>query len=225
MSKIILNRKLLSSLARIQVPWVKVTIGDYTFGVFDSETRSLMSDENKSYIKAFNVQYPNFIKSLKIKKVNGQINQYTLGISYAITQFDDPNFFEKVFSASSKGRKIVFSYGDISQPGFIYREEEALITKVGQTFSLESSRIDYTVEAVSVASLKVSGTGNHISSGKKVKPSDEIKKLFKTDTSLQNMFTGMKAADLDKFVAGDDKAVELQDKEDIGSLDYLNYNK
>ena len=33
----------------------------------------------------------------------------------------------------------------------------------------------------------------------------------------------MKAADLDKFVAGDDKAVELQDKEDIGSLDYLNY--
>jgi hypothetical protein len=215
---------LLSNLARVQVPWIKVTIGDiYTFGVFDSETRSLMSDETKSYIKAFNVQYPNFVKNLKIKKINGQVNIYTFGLSYPITQFDDPNFFEKVFSAGSKGRKIVFSYGDISNPGFIYREEEAIITKVGQTFSLEASRIDYTVEAVSAASIKVSGTGNHISSGKKVKPSDEIKKLFKSETSLQNMFTGMRAVDLDKFIAGDDKAVELEDKEDIGALDYLNY--
>lgn len=215
---------LLSNMTRVQVPWIKITIGDiYTFGVFDSETRSLMSDEKKSYIKAFNVQYPNYVKNLKITKINGQINKYTLGISYPITQFDDPNFFEKVFSAGSGGRKIVFSYGDISQPGFIYREEEAIITKVGQTFSLESSRIDYTVEAVSTSSLKVSGTGNHISSGKKVKPSDEIKKLFKTDTSLQNMFTGMRASDLDKYISGDDKAVELEDKEDIGSLDYLNY--
>jgi hypothetical protein len=215
---------LLSNMARVQVPWVKITIGDvYTFGVFDAETRSLMADETKSYIKAFNVQYPNFIRNLKITKINGQVNKYSLGISYAITQFDDPNFFEKVLSASSKGRKIVFSYGDISQPGFLYREEEAIITKVGQTFTLDASRIDYTIEAVSVASLKVSGAGNHISSGKKVKPSDEIKKLFKTETSLQNMFTGMKAADLDQFVAGDDKAVELEDKEDIGALDYLNY--
>ena len=36
---------LLSNLARVQVPWIKVTIGDiYTFGVFDSENWSLMSD-------------------------------------------------------------------------------------------------------------------------------------------------------------------------------------
>ena len=44
----------------------------------------------------------NFVKNLKVTKVNGQINKYTLGISYPITQFDDPNFFEKVF------RKLFF---------------------------------------------------------------------------------------------------------------------
>jgi hypothetical protein len=215
---------LLSNMARVQVPWIKITIGDiYTFGVFDAETRSLMADEKQSYIKAFNVQYPNYVKNLKITKINGQINKYTLGISYPITQFDDPNFFEKVFSAGSRGRKIVFSYGDISNPAYLYRNEEAIITKVGQTFSLESSRIDYTVEAVSTGGLAVSGSANYIATNKKVKPSDEIKKLFKTDTSLQNVFTGMRASDLDSFIAGDDKAVELQDKEGIGALDYINY--
>ena len=29
------RRSLLSSQTRIQVPWVKVTLGTYTFGIFD----------------------------------------------------------------------------------------------------------------------------------------------------------------------------------------------
>jgi hypothetical protein len=100
MANNILDRiDLLSEMSRVQVPWVKVTIGDcYTFGVYDKNTRALISDEKGIYLKAFNVDYPNYIKSLKITKINGQINRYTLGISYPITQFDDPNFFEKVFS-------------------------------------------------------------------------------------------------------------------------------
>ena len=215
---------LLSNLSRVQVPWIKVTIADeYTFGVFDAKTRALISDEKNTYLRAFNVEYPNYVKNLKVTKVNGQINKYTLGISYPITQFDDPNFFEKVFSRANSTRKIVFSYGDMSQPGFLYKNEEAIITKVGQTFNLEQSRIDYTVEAVSAAAIKTTGSANFIAPGKKVKPSDEIKRIFNQDTTLQNMFTGMPVSKLDEYIAGDDQAVELESKEGIATLDYINY--
>jgi hypothetical protein len=215
---------LLSSQARVQVPWVKVEMGGLTFGVYDRKSRKLVSDSEKAiYTKAFDVQYPNYINNLKITKINGQINKYQLGISYPITQFDDPNFFEKVFSKASKDRKIVFSYGDMSNPGFLYKEEEAIITKIGQTFVLEASRIDYTIEATSASALKTPGGMNFIASGKKVKPSDEIKALFKSNKALQNIFTGMRPSDIDTFVAGDDKAVELESKEGINALDYLNY--
>ena len=38
---------LLSTQSRVQVPWVKVTIGDYTFGVYDRQSRALVSDNAK----------------------------------------------------------------------------------------------------------------------------------------------------------------------------------
>ena len=215
---------LLSNQSRVQVPWVKVTIGDkYTFGVYDKKSRALVSGEKAIYTKSFDVQYPNYIKTLKITKINGQINKYQLGISYPITQFDDPNFFEKVFSSASSGRKIVFSYGDISNPGFLYKEEEAIITKIGQTFVLEASRIDYTIEATSSATLQVPGGMNFIGNGKPEKPSDKIKALFRSNKALQNIFTGMRPGDVDEFIAGDDKAVILESKEGISALDYINY--
>ena len=223
MSNFLNGIDLLSNQARIQVPWVKVTIGNYTFGVYDKNTKALVSDEKNVYLTAFNVEYPNYIQNLKVTKVNGQINKYQLGISYPITQFDDPNFFEKVFSAGSKGREIIFSYGDASNPGFLYKEEKAIITKIGQTFVLDSSRIDYTIEATSAATLQTPGGMNFIGSGQKVKPSDEIKKLFKANKALQNIFTGMRPGDVDDFVAGDDKAVVLETKENINALDYVNY--
>lgn len=215
---------LLSNMSRVQIPWVKVTIGDcYTFGVFDRDSRSLIDDEQGAYLKAFDVQYPNYIQNLKITKINGQINKYTLGISYPITQFDDPNFFEKIFSKSSGGRKIVFSYGDMSNPGFLYKEEEAIITKIGQTFVLESSRIDYTIEATSAAALKVPGGMSFMGTEAGAKPSDKIKALFRSNKALQNIFTGMRPGDIDNFVAGDDKEVKLETKENINALDYINY--
>ena len=43
----------------------------------------------------------------------------------------------------------------MSNPGFLYKEEEAIITKIGQC-SLEASRIDYTIEATSASALKTS---------------------------------------------------------------------
>lgn len=224
MSKIILNRKLLSSLARIQVPWIKVTIGDYTFGVFDEKTKSWGKD-NQGFFQQFSVQFPQYIQSLEVKKVNGQVNTYTLTIDYPITQHDDPNFFEKVFSSVSKTRKIIFTYGDAETPAYVYKNEEAIITKVSQTFKLASSAISYTVIAVSSAALSTDGSITILGTGTgdKKKPSDEIKKLFKNNKSLQNTFTGMSVNDLDSLIAGDDMAVELQSKYNVSAIDYINY--
>lgn len=224
MSELILNRKLLSSQARIQVPWVKVTIGDYTFGIFDEKTKSWGKDQAGFY-QPFQIQFPNYIQSLQVEKINGQVNKYTLIIKYPITQHDDPNFFEKVFSSVSKTRKIIFTYGDAENPAYVYKNEEAIITKVTQQFQLASSTISYTVQAVSSAALQadgnitVLGTGD----GKKVKPSDEIKKLFRNNKSLQNTFTGMSTANLDSLIAGDDMFVEVESKRNISAIDYINY--
>ena len=87
------RRSLLSSAARVQVPWIKVTIGKYTFGVY-SKQKIAKTDDDGMYYTKFNVQYPNYIQSLDITKINGQVNQYSLSISYPVTQVDDPNFFD-----------------------------------------------------------------------------------------------------------------------------------
>ena len=222
MSEIITNRKLLSSQARIQVPWVKVTIGDYTFGIFDEATKSWGKDQAGFY-QPFSIQFPQYIKTLEVTKINGQVNKYTLNINYPITQHDDPNFFEKVFSSVSGTRKIIFTYGDAETPAYVYKNEEAIITKITQTFNLQSSSIDYQVSAVSSAALSTDGSITVLSTGKKVKPSSEIKKLFKSNKSLQNTFTGMSSASLDSLIAGDDMEVEVESKCNISAIDYINY--
>jgi hypothetical protein len=122
-------------------------------------------------------------------------------------------------------RKIIFTYGDAENPAYVYKNEEAIITKVQQTFELQSSTITYTVSAVSSAALSTDGSITVVGtgSGKKAKPSDEIKKLFRTNESLRNTFTGMSVGQLDELIAGDDMAVELESKRNISAIDYINY--
>jgi hypothetical protein len=216
------NKSLLSSQARIQVPWIKVTIGDYTFGIFDNKTKAWGKNQDGFYTP-FSIQFPQYIRSLQVLKINGQVNKYTLEIDYPVTQFDDPNFFEKVFSSVSHTRKIIFTYGDAETPAYVYKDEEAIITNVRQVFNLQSSIITYTVSAVSSAALSTDGSITMPAPGHKVKPSDEIKKLFRSNKSLQNTFTGMKLSDLDALITGDDMPVMLESKQNISAIDYLNY--
>lgn len=215
------TRSLLSSTARIQVPWVKVSIGNYTFGVF-SKSKANQKTDNDFY-SSFNIQYPNYIQRLTIKKINGQVNQYTLNITYPVKVGDDPNFFEKVFSSVSSSRKISFTYGDASMPTYIYKNEEAIITKITQSFDLSGSKISYTVYATSGSALGTTGSFTFLNSGKK-KPSDEIKRVFKDARyGLRSLFTGMNMSNLDKLIVSDDKAVKLDSKTNISPLDYISY--
>ncbi len=217
------RKSLLSSKTRIQVPWVKVTLGTYTFGIFDSKTKSQAGKDKNGFYTTFNIKYPNYIDSLTVTKINGQVNQYVLNIIYPITQFDDPNFFEKVFSSVSNTRKIIFSYGDASVPSYTYKNEEAIITKITQNFNLERSSISYQIEAVSGAALTADGTITELASGAPVKPSEKIKSLFRSNKSLQDTFTGMRISDLDKLIAGDDQPVVLDSKRNVSALDYIAY--
>jgi hypothetical protein len=217
------RKSLLSSQTRIQVPWVKVTLGTYTFGIFDSKTKSKGAKDKNGFYSTYQVRYPDYIQSLTVTKINGQVNQYVLNIIYPITQFDDPNFFEKVFSSISNTRKIIFSYGDAAVPSYTYKNEEAIITKITQNFNLEASSISYQIEAVSGAALTADGTITELASGTPVKPSDKIKSLFRSNKSLQDTFTGMRISDLDKLIAGDDQPVVLDSKRNISALDYIAY--
>lgn len=164
------RRSLLSSQALVQAPWIKVTIGTYTFGVF-SNTKQQKKDHLGFYTE-YNVQYPRLVKDLTIIKINGQVNQYTLTVEYPVRDTDDPNFFEKVLSSVSRTRKIVFSYGDSSMPNYVYKDEEAIITDVNSSFGFgsggsASAVIRYTIKAVSGAALGKQGNFSFINSGKK----------------------------------------------------------
>lgn len=215
------RRSLLSSGARVQVPWIKVTIGNYTFGVY-SRVGAGKKNDSDFYQSTYHVQYPNFVQSLDITKINGQVNQYTLALSYPVTQTDDPNFFEKVFSSVSKTRKIIFSYGDMSMPTYIYREEEALITKIQTQFDLRSGVINYTVSAVSSAALNAGS--NWVFQGGNFRPSERIKEIFNNAKyGLQKLFTGMNKSNIDYLIPSDDKQVSVEPKRNISALDYIIY--
>lgn len=218
------NISLLGSFARVSVPYIKVQIGDHIFGVYQ-KTESKLKDSDGFY-KSTKIVYPNYIKSLKINKINGQVNQYDLQLQYPVTANDDPNFFEKVFSSVSKSRKILFSYGDMSLPTLVYKEEQAIITKITTAFNIKSSVITYTISAVSSAVLAKSGVYTFINNEPK-KPSDEIKKiLYNKNYGLQEIFIGMNNKSLVEnagLIASDDKVVELETKTNISALDYILY--
>lgn len=205
---------LISTTSLVQTPYIKVTIGNYSFGCYNPSAWG-------------SKKYPNYVKSLEVTKINGQVNQYNLRIEYTITEQDDPNYFEKVFASVSDTRNITFTYGDLSASNFIYKEESAIITKVQSDFGIDSSIISYTVNAVSNGAL--SGTGSYPFPAplKKVKPSEVIKNILKQNDKygLKDLFPGMRNDTLvaSKLIPQNDIEVTLESKTNMSVLDYLQY--
>lgn len=214
---------LLGTTARIETPVIKVTIGDYVFGYYNKSSVSSM--DARGVYSLNKITYPNYIQNLTVQKVNGTVNRYTLKMVYAITENDDPNFFEKVFSSISQTRKIIFSYGDLSTPNFCYKDEEAMITDIKNNFSVQDSKITYTISAVSTG--KMSSFGTYAFPGKMAKPSDEIMRiLYDTRYGLLDVFYGMRDRNLVEMaglIASNDKVVKIESKTNISVLDYLTY--
>ena len=202
---------LLSTTAYVETPFIHVNIAGIDFGIYQKDKKLID-------------RYPNYIQSLNIKKINGQVNSYTLQLNYTVTENNDPNFFEKVFSKASKDRKIVFSYGDMSLPNYIYKEEEAIITKVKVRFSISSLTFTYIVYAISKGNLTNVGVYTFPAAYKK--PSEVIYDLLKNPIyGLQDLFVGMRNISLvaeQKLIPGNDMQKELSAKT-MSVLDYLKY--
>lgn len=219
---------LLSDGIRIQVPFCKIVVGEqpnsYVFGIFQQSTTT--KRDNQGVYKVQNIQYPNYIQSLRVEKINGQVNTYTLSMRYAITQFNDPNFIDKVLSSVSNSRKVTFSYGDLNAPAFVYRNEEAIITNVQQQVDLPSASISYTITAVSSSNLSKVGAFNF--PARKEKPSTIIKEILRNNAKygLQDLFTGMRNMNLVEqrgLIASNDIIVDLVAKRNISVLEYIQY--
>jgi hypothetical protein len=165
------------------------------------------------------------MEGLSVVKTNGAINTYTISMVYAITENDDPNLLEKVFSSASKGRMLTLKYGDWNQPDYIYKDEDALITKVTSDIDYQSSKIKYTINCTSTALALKAGTFTF--SAKKAKPSDEIIKLLNDKKfGLLQVFKGMTNSATNSFagfIERDDQTVQLDEKRGVSAFDYLGY--
>ena len=211
-----LAASLVSTLNHVETPFIIVKIGNYTFGHCDKSYKDTMTN-------TFKITYPNYMDSLTVTKVNGAINTYVVNMTYAITQHDDPNLLDKVFSSVSNTRKIVLTYGDWNAPGFIYKNEEAVITKVTTKVNMQSSSITYVINCTSTSIALRSGSFNF--PAKVDKPSSVLIGLLNNESyGLKTIFKGMNnIKDYGQFIATDDKAVQLEARASISVIDYIGY--
>ena len=214
---------LLSTTSRVETPFIIVTIAGYTFGQYNKTTANVV-DEN-GFTRRIVETFPNVVNTLEVEKVNGTVNTYTIGLVYAIKAGDDPNKIDKILSSASNNRTLKISYGDYSSPHFIYKEEEALITKVTSNVNIASSSISYTITAVSSSMLLSAGAYNF---PKRVaKPSDVIKEvLYNNKYGLLDVFYGMRDRALVEqkgLIASDDKSVTIEAKNNISVFNYIDY--
>jgi len=207
---------LLSTQNLVESPFIVIDIGGVTFGSYNKKA---MSNGN------LNVTYPNYMKSIKINKVNGSVNTYTIVMEYAVTQKDDPNRLDKIFSRISNDRTVILKYGDWNSPSFIYKEEKAIVTGLNTSVDMNASKLTYTITCTSDA-LYLSASNNSFPAITK-KPSDEIKRILKSDLSKirTNIFHGMTEKNIANFnlIYSNDKSVRIEAKKNISTIDYINY--
>lgn len=199
----------------VESPFIIVKIGDYTFG---SATKS----GNGNYL---NVTFPNYMDSLTVTKVNGQVNSYNLKMIYPIVAGEDPNKFEKIFSSVSDTRTLTISYGDWAYPSAIYKDEETLITNIRSEVDFSDPKIIYTIQCVSKA-LNLTSTAFNFP-GRTAKPSDVLLSMLSNQAyALSDVFTGMKNKNkviYNNLIASDDVEVQLDAQPCLSTLEYMNY--
>ncbi|MBR3598848.1 MAG: hypothetical protein IKL53_03120 [Lachnospiraceae bacterium] len=203
----------------VESPFIVVTIGGYTFGSYIEGGQYNLNGIHS------NVDFPNYMKSLEITKVNGTVNSYTLVFEYHVEYGQDPNLLDKVFSSASADRRIVLSYGDWNAPNDIYKEETGIITNVTSNLDTAAAVITYTVNCVSDAIGLTSTAFNF--PAKEAKPSDVLLDMVNNARyGLKQVFTGMNNLDLVKsmgLIASTDKTVQLLAQTMATPLEYMNY--
>lgn len=198
----------------IEIPYISVSFGGQTFGLTE-KINPITKTRDINYVSSLSVQ----------KLASGTVNKYTLKLDYVITPGSDPNFIDKVIS-SDMSRQITFTYGDLSQPSFSYKQEKAIITSIKPNIDVVSPKLSYTIQATSSVALSYSIKRNYPS--KKAKPSDLIFDLLYVDKSngLLELFVGMadrREVELNGWIARNDKVVSIDPKQGISPLEYLKF--
>lgn len=211
--------KLNSVPTLVESPFIIVTIGKYTLGSYTGNKTTT------SLGMLAQVNFPNFVNSLNITKVNGTVNTYTIGIVYQIAPGDDPNLIDKIFSSVSATRRLSLSYGDWRNPASIYKEETALITNVTSSLDMSASKITYTVQCVSDALSLASAVYDF--PAREAKPSDIIKEMLKdVGYGLLTVFKGMvdfQRVITNGLIASNDKKVKIEARQNMNIIEYLNF--
>lgn len=211
--------KLNSVPTLVESPFIIVTIGKYTLGSYTGNKTTT------SLGMLAQVNFPNFVNSLNITKVNGTVNTYTIGIVYQIAPGDDPNLIDKIFSSVSATRRLSLSYGDWRNPASIYKEETALITNVTSSLDMSASKITYTVQCVSDAMSLASAVYDF--PAREAKPSDIIKEMLKdVSYGLLTVFKGMvdfQRVITNGLIASNDKKVKIEARQNMNIIEYLNF--
>ena len=210
---------LLTTPTLVESPFIVLKIGDYTFGSYSIDGSF---DKVNSSVS---IDYPNYMTGIQVTKINGQVNQYTINMTYQIRNGDDPNLLDKIFSSVGYG-KVYISYGDWNAPKFTYKEEEAIITKLTTNVDFANSRITYTLYCTSNALVLMAGA--YPEPAGSLRPSERIHQMMYAENSkyhLQDVFTAFKdnEAFFKECVASDDVTVEVEAKTLIDPLNYINY--
>ena len=211
-----MSQKSLNSMIRpmlISTPFIKASFGGVDFG---------LTNNKNTFRKTLSAD---FITGLNVKKYgSGAVNTYTLNLKYAITPGSDPNYIDLVISKAAD-RKIVFNYGDLAEPGYSYKNEEALITSIKPKVDYKKNTIEYTITATSSASLSYSVKRSFEATNDK--PSNIIlSTLYSPENGLIDLFKGMANRDTvlgNKWIPVDDVPVRIAEKRDISPIDYILY--
>lgn len=161
----------------VEAPYIEINLNGIMIGGYGG-------DEDK---------YPNHVASMEISKINGRINQYRINLIHQVRAGEDPNFIDSLLSRTGIRNKVKIMYGD-SAYGAFFKEDEAYITNVTYSESVQSSAIAYTIEAVSSVGLMQQAYFNFPAVS--AKPSSEIIKMLYenkgTSTQLLSLLGGMK---------------------------------
>lgn len=204
----------------VEAPIIVVKIGDYTFG--GCSKTAIRTSSGDMYT---NITFPNFLQSVHITKINGQLNIYTISMEYGITKGDDPNLIDKVLSTVKDTRRLTITYGDASYPDLMYTEESAIITKVQTNVKFGGSQISYTIHATSDAIQLQANT--YTFPKRNAKPSELIfDMLYNGKYGLLNVFPGMRdraKVVQNGLIPSDDRVMSLEPKMSMTALDYLKF--
>lgn len=209
-SSSISGTSLLSYPSLVEAPYIEVQFGSYVIGPYKN---------SKSY--------PNYLSRIQVDKINAKINQYEIELIYQIQAGQDPNFIDKLVSTVGYN-PIKIKYGDSAIASGLFREESAIITGMTSSEDQVSSRISYTIKAISASGLAKETTSSY--PAKTDKPSNVVRDLLyhngNDSKALLEYFPGMKNQALVEskgLLPNTDVAVNIGAMRDVDPLQYLNH--